>query len=191
MSQSWDVTPIDSFCRLTGAELLAAATLLKKHPRTLELTIRGPSMGLALPDGSAVRFEFAPTHELVEGKIAVCVEGANLYAHRIVHRSFDPECVVTMGDAEYVCDLPVPDSSVVGLVTEVCIEGKWQAVAAPATLSARRQRTAKRNTAMVRLCLSRSLALSRRAASLVRRYYRVKGNLRRRLGRLQGMGSGG
>jgi hypothetical protein len=107
----------------TGDQLLAFGALLGRSGKIIESEISGTSMGSTLPSGCRIRICPLPTAEYRPGQIVAFVAGEAIYAHRIVHRS--REGVLTRGDSHSWCDLPVPSSAILGVVTEYLLDGDW------------------------------------------------------------------
>lgn len=98
----------------------------------MEAVVSGGSMGRSLPAGSRVRMRPAGSDAaaIQVGDIVVhlAVNGL-LVAHRVVavgsNRSKVP-FVITQGDSQALCDMPVDIADLHGLVTAVCREGNWE-----------------------------------------------------------------
>lgn len=105
-------------------QLLAFGTLLARSGKVIESQISGTSMGSTLPPGSRIRIQPLPVEEYRVGQTVAFVRGSTIFAHRIAYRT--RQCVLTRGDNHSWCDLPVPASAVLGVVTEWLINGEWQ-----------------------------------------------------------------
>ena len=97
----------------------------------LEAVVQGRSMGGSIPNGSRVRMSpvgKAPAIPLGSIVVHLAVNG-RLVAHRVVavgsNRRKVP-FVITQGDSQVLCDMPVDVADLQGTVTAVCREGKWE-----------------------------------------------------------------
>lgn len=97
-----------------------------------EAVVQGRSMGGSIPSGSRIRMRPAGSDAsaIQVGNIVVhlAVNGL-LVAHRVVavgsNRSKVP-FVITQGDRQTLCDMPVDVADLQGMVTAVCREGTWE-----------------------------------------------------------------
>jgi hypothetical protein len=125
--------------------VLAIASLLRNTDRTFNTTVRGSSMGAALPDGANVEVQFADPCDLKQGSVVMYIAKDRAVAHRLVHHAWvrGHEYLITRGDASVFCDVPVPASAVVGFLTRVRVGGEWQPIVpAPANSVAHRTASA-------------------------------------------------
>jgi hypothetical protein len=115
---------------LDRERLLAFSSLLRDGSTAFEFALQGGSMGSVLPDGSRIRVRFVPQDELVADQIVAYVAEDRMVVHRLVRfaKWHYETYVIARGDATVCCDLPVPASSVIGIVTEYCTTGPWQPV---------------------------------------------------------------
>lgn len=98
----------------------------------IEAVVHGRSMGGSIPSGSRIRMRPASSDAtaIQIGNIVVhlAVNGL-LVAHRVValgsNRSKVP-FVITQGDSQTLCDMPVDVADLQGMVTAVCREGNWE-----------------------------------------------------------------
>ena len=98
----------------------------------LEAVVQGNSMGGSLPDGARIRMspvgKEAPEIPLGSIVVHLAVNG-RLVAHRVVavgsNRRKVP-FVITQGDSQVLCDMPVDVADLQGTVTAVYREGKWE-----------------------------------------------------------------
>src|SRR5260370_25693726 len=107
----------------TADQLLAFGALLGRSGKIIESEISGNSMGNTLPSGCRIRICALPTEEYRPGQVVAFLIGGTICAHRIVHRS--RQGVLTRGDSQSWCDLPGPVSSILGIVSEHTVTGKW------------------------------------------------------------------
>lgn len=98
----------------------------------MEAVVTGGSMGRSLPAGSRIRMRPAgPDSAAIQvGDIVVhlAVNGL-LVAHRVVARGRNRSkvpFVITQGDSQTLCDMPVDVADLQGVVTAVCREGNWE-----------------------------------------------------------------
>lgn len=98
----------------------------------MEAVVNGRSMGGSIPNGSRIRMSpvgaGAPVIEIGNIVVHLAVTGL-LVAHRVVavgsNRRKVP-FVITQGDSQTLCDMPVDVADLQGTVTAVCREGKWE-----------------------------------------------------------------
>ena len=116
-----------------GERLLAVSSLLRNSSKEFEFLLQGTSMGRVLPDGSRIRVRFAEKGSFKPGQVLTYVAEARLLAHRLVRfvKSKNNTYLITRGDATVCCDLPVLESSVLGVVEAFSIAGEWQPVGPP------------------------------------------------------------
>lgn len=115
-----------------GERILAFSRFLRDGAQ-FESTVSGGSMGSVLPDGSRIRGQFANAQELVQDQILTYVASDRMVVHRLVRSAtwHDQQYVITRGDASICCDMPIPASSVICVVTEICKNGNWEPVGPP------------------------------------------------------------
>lgn len=97
-----------------------------------EAVVQGRSMGESIPPGSRIRMRpaNADVSAIQAGSIVVhlAVNGL-LVAHRVVavgsNRDKVP-FVITRGDQQTLCDMPIDVAELQGMVTAVWREGKWE-----------------------------------------------------------------
>jgi hypothetical protein len=112
---------------------LALSGLLRKGSREFEFLLQGKSMEGALPDGSRIRVRLADKDPFMVGQVLIYVAKDRMVVHRLVRtvKSGDDQYLITRGDATVCCDLPVPASSVLGIVQEFSSTGAWEPVGPP------------------------------------------------------------
>jgi hypothetical protein len=99
----------------------------------IEAVVTGGSMGSSIPSGSRIRMRpvgsEAPAIQVGSVVVHHAVNGL-LVAHRVVavgsNRRQVP-FVITQGDCQTLCDMPVDVADLRGMVTAVCREGTWEA----------------------------------------------------------------
>jgi hypothetical protein len=101
-----------------GGGVLQALAKGTAATQSFEAVIQGQSMGAALPHGSRVQVD-PPHHPLKVGEIVLhkAVHGL-IVAHRVVRVSrtlWRSEFVLTQGDAQLLCDMPLRYSEIVGV----------------------------------------------------------------------------
>jgi hypothetical protein len=113
--------------------LLALSSFLKDGTTEFASSVRGRSMGRALPDGSRIHIRFVPPSEVKIGQVVAYVAEDRMVVHRLVRLAtwHQDQYLITRGDATVVCDRPVLASSVVGVVTDHCTTDIWEPVGAP------------------------------------------------------------
>jgi hypothetical protein len=107
----------------TGDQLLAFGALLGRSGRIIESEISGTSMGDTLPSGCRIRICALPAEEYRAGQVVAFLTGRTICAHRIVHRT--RQGVLTRGDSQSWCDIPIPLSAILGIVSGRTVNGKW------------------------------------------------------------------
>lgn len=111
-----------------GNRLLTFSRFLSKGSCEFESTVLGESMGEAVPAGSMIRVRFASDANLTTGQIVTYIANDRIVAHRLVKiaRSRGDRFVITCGDGTVCCDVPVPVSAVIGILTELRGNGTWK-----------------------------------------------------------------
>jgi hypothetical protein len=111
----------------------AFVSLLRKGSQEYEFLLQGKSMGDAVPDGSRIRVRLTGNALFMVGQVLIYVAKDRMVVHRLVGtvKSGSIQYLITRGDAAVCCDLPVPASSVLGIVQEFSSTGAWQTVAPP------------------------------------------------------------
>ena len=121
--------------RATDAEgvLRALAPLLRRVAGELELDHFGSSMVPTLPDGSTIRIQCANPEAVRSGDVVAVRTVQGLVTHRVVYRLRRGGCdlLLTRGDARWLPDAPITLRSVVGIVSQVQIDGTWMRPPAP------------------------------------------------------------
>lgn len=106
------------------------ADLLKRRNRVIECVVEGQSMGETLAQGSRIRLKFSSSGPS-RGQVIAALRDDAIVTHRVV-RTFNSGksrgYVLTRGDASLIPDLPVPLDQVIGPVTEVMKDGRWEPV---------------------------------------------------------------
>ncbi len=117
-----------------GERLLAVSNLLRNSCKEFEFELQGTSMGGALPNGSRIRVRFTDRDSFKAGQVLTYVAADRVLAHRLVRsvNSGKKLYLITRGDATVCCDLPVLESSVLGVVEEFSAAEEWQPVGPPA-----------------------------------------------------------
>jgi hypothetical protein len=116
-----------------GQRLLTFSRFLRNGPCEFESTVLGESMGKAIPAGSRIRIRFVSDANLMPGQIVTYIANDRIVAHRLVKvaRSRSDRFVITCGDGTVCCDVPVPVSAVIGIVTELHRNGTWEPAPQP------------------------------------------------------------
>ena len=107
----------------TADQLVAFGALLGRSGKIIESEISGNSMGDTLPSGCQIRICALPTEEYRPGQVVAFLTSETICAHRIVLRT--RQGVLTRGDSQSWCDLPVPISAILGVVSARTVNGKW------------------------------------------------------------------
>ena len=118
---------------LNRERLLALSRFLQDGTTEFGSSVRGRSMGKALPDGSRIHVRLVPQRDLRVGQVVAYVAEDRMVVHRVVRLAtwHQDQYLVTRGDATVVCDRPVLIMSVVGVVTDHCTLDVWEPVGAP------------------------------------------------------------
>jgi hypothetical protein len=115
-----------------------ASQLGDSQPFLLESTIHGSSMSPAIPAGSRLRVRVSRQSSCQLGDVVFYLADGGYTVHRVIcraRRSLGPDYLLTAGDARFAPDRPVPGSSVLGVVVQVCIGGTWRSVGPPVARS--------------------------------------------------------
>jgi hypothetical protein len=146
----------------TGDQLLAFGVLLGRSGKAIESEISGTSMGSTLPSGCRIRIRPLGTEEYRSGQVVAFVAGGAIFAHRIVHRS--RQGVLTRGDSHSWCDLPVPISAILGVVSERLVNGEWHPFDDSAPFECDRRKRSWIIETLLLVCLLIDIRLARRAS---------------------------
>ena len=146
----------------TGDQLLAFGVLLGRSGKVIESEISGTSMGSTLPSGCRVRIHPLSTEEYRSGQVVAFVAGSAIFAHRIVHRS--RQGVLTRGDSHSWCDLPVPVSAILGVVSERLVNGEWHVFDDSVPFECERRKRSRIIETLLLVCLQIDIRLARRAS---------------------------
>lgn len=128
--------------------ILSLASTLRAANRTIESTVKGNSMGPAMPPDSRIRIDLIPHDAYPLGQVVAFVGGGQVIVHRVVHTSRD--YVLTRGDARLAPDSPVRREQILGPVSAISRDGAWVDVAPPAARGA-----------LVRTCATAALFAAR------------------------------
>lgn len=107
-----------------GNGVLRALARGQAPPTAFEAVIHGHSMGTSLPDGARVLVQPFAARSPQRGDIVLhkAVNGL-LVAHRVAVVGQDwsgVPFVITLGDAQVICDMPLSPDEVIG-----CVTGVW------------------------------------------------------------------
>ena len=129
----FDASSVEGLPVFDSERLLAFGGLLGKSSREFEFLLQGKSMGPLLPDGSRIRVRLAADDQFMVGQVLTYVAKDRMVAHRLVRsvKSGTKYYLITRGDSTVCCDLPVPATAVLGLVTGFSTSGPWQPVGLP------------------------------------------------------------
>lgn len=167
---------------LDTEQLRACVLLLQRSGRTIESFVQGDSMGSTLPDGSRIRISRAEPSALRNGDIVACITDGFLSAHRLVYGAGEPAAargfLITQGDAWILCDPPRHVSTLLGVVEECFIGGRWTRPAASPARSPADQRSADRHAAFMAFCLRRSVRLAGLVSRRLLTLYTLREKLR-------------
>ncbi len=112
--------------------LRAVAALLARRGGEVEALVHGGSMGRTLPAGTPIRLRWVRGGDCREGQIVAFLAGRTLVTHRVVARGRRPSrrgFLVTCGDGTWLCDPPVAEDLVVGIVAEWNDGAGWRPAA--------------------------------------------------------------
>lgn len=157
------LSPVDA------AQALAMVALQKKSGRGFTSFIHGTSMEPTLADGAAIRVGPPEAAGHSVGQIVVCANAHKLIAHRVVYckaQSGADSFLLTQGDGCLVCDPPIRNSMIQGVVVEANIEGLWVQPSATWTRTPCKQAIAVSNVYAIRLCLAINFRLALFAARI-------------------------
>lgn len=146
-------------------QLLAFRVLLGRSGKVIESEISGTSMGSTLPSGCRIRIRALSSEEYRTGQVVAFVAGSALFAHRIVYRS--RESVLTRGDSHSWCDLPVPMSAILGVVSERLVNGEWHLFDGSVPFECERRKRSRIIETLLRVCLRIDIRLARHASRIL------------------------
>ena len=149
----------------TADQLLAFGVLLGRSGKVIESEISGTSMGSTLPSGCRIRIRPLSTDEYRPGQVVAFVAGGAIFAHRIVHRS--RQGVLTRGDCHSWCDLPVPVSAILGVVSERQVNGKWHVFDDSVPFECEKRKRSWIIETLLLVCLQIDIRLARRASKFL------------------------
>lgn len=149
----------------TGDQLLAVGALLGRSGKTIESEISGASMGSTLPSGCRIRIRPLSSEEYRTGQVVAFVAGSALFAHRIVYRS--RQGVLTRGDSHSWCDLPVPVSAILGVVSESLVDGEWRLLDDSVPFDCEMRKRSRMIETLLRVCLRIDIRLARHASRIL------------------------
>ena len=115
--------------KASPALLLATSALLGQQGRVIESRVQGASMGRTLPAGTAIRVRCTPGAECRTGDIIAFLAGTTPVVHRVVGRGSRGRYLLTRGDGTWMCDPPVVEDLVVGVVAEWHDGAAWRPAA--------------------------------------------------------------
>jgi hypothetical protein len=106
-----------------------ALARLQKANGTFECSLRGGSMGAAIPAGSRIRISVVDASAYRVGQVIAFLAEGRLFVHRIVHRGRRKgarDWLVTKGDRCLLPDAPVALTSALGTVSVWSpADGSW------------------------------------------------------------------
>ena len=115
------------FFQEDGSRILTVASGLRAPDRTIESTVKGPSMGRTMPAGSRIRIELGARRHYDLGEVIAFVAGQHVVVHRVVGQPRGGH-VLTRGDAEVLPDPPIDEEQVLGAVSAIQQGGYWTPV---------------------------------------------------------------
>jgi hypothetical protein len=160
---------------LTGDQMLAFGGVLARSGKAIEVEISGTSMGSTLPSGCRIRIRQLSVEEYHSGQVVAFVAGSAFIAHRIVYRS--RHGVLTRGDSQSWCDLPVPASAILGVVSACLVDGEWRLLGDSVPFDCERRKRNRMIEALLRVCLRIDLGLAQRASRMLMRLARWRQRL--------------
>ena len=160
----------------TGGELLAFGVLLgRSGTTTIESEISGTSMGSTLPPGCRIRIRLLSFPEYDAGQVVAFVSGNRILVHRVIFRS--RQGVLTRGDNHSWCDLPVPSSAVLGVVTHYLSHGEWRPLDDHPGFEHEGTRGKSALEILLRLCMQIDIRMARHVARALARAARWRRRL--------------
>jgi hypothetical protein len=159
----------------TGDRMLAFGELLARSGRVIEVEISGSSMGSTLPSGCRIRIRALSSEDYHTGQVVTFVAGNAFIAHRIVYCS--REGVLTRGDSQTWCDLPVPASAILGVVSACLVDGEWRLLDDRVPFDCERRNRDRMIETLLRVCLRIDLGLAQRASRMLMRLARWRQRL--------------
>jgi len=116
--------------------ILDAVSRLRGTAAAIECTLRGASMGAAIPAGARLRIDLGRGAPYRVGEVVAFVRGSGICVHRVAYLGQGPRAsdqLVTQGDACFYPDAPVAARCVLGPVTELDDGAGWRPVAGPSS----------------------------------------------------------
>jgi len=137
------------------SEIRAVASLLKRSNDVIESRILGESMGATMPAGTRIRIRCGDISEWSIGAVVVFFTGRTLVGHRVVARGTGraKDYWVTRGDGTLLCDAPVHQDAILGVVTEWASAADWHPVPAYSPAGSLRRLAAGSACAILRFLL--------------------------------------
>lgn len=153
-----------------GLEDLARfRALSRKAGGVVHSTVRGASMGSALPTGSRIRIKSGSEDSFRPGDVIAFLAGSRVAAHRIVWQGRAGkagEFFITQGDGNWLCDPPVHRSAIIGSVEVGGTDGEWLPVGPP-DVPRYKQLAARGSQVVMRRLLEASPAAAMRISQAV------------------------
>ncbi len=107
------------------------APLLKRAATDVVVKHHGDSMHPTIPNGCSIRVSCDAGTNAVRGDVVAMRTSAGLVTHRLMYRQREKRAatyVITRGDATWLPDAPLPAGDLLGVVTEVEVDGCWRGV---------------------------------------------------------------
>lgn len=149
------------------SEVRAVASLLKRSNEVIESRIVGASMGATMPAGTRIRIRCGDVSEWSNGAVVVFFTGRTLVGHRVVARGTGraKHYWVTRGDGTILCDAPVHQDVILGVVTACTGGTDWHPVPAYVPAGPVRRLAASATCAILRLLLQIDVGVATRWAT--------------------------
>jgi hypothetical protein len=151
--------------------VLETVARLRGTGAVLECTLRGASMGAAIPKGARLRIELGRGAPYRVGEVVAFVRDPGICVHRVAclgQGARVKDHLVTQGDACFYPDEPVAARRVLGRVTQYRAGEGWKPVAGPSPSERSQSALGRALLRAVSLLMETSVPLARGAARLLR-----------------------
>lgn len=108
--------------------ILGVVEGLRGTDAVIECRLRGGSMGIAIPAGSALRIHIGRTPPYRLGEVVAFAQGSGICVHRIAYFARNErvrDFLITQGDACHYPDSPIRTKDILGPITEYRLDGPW------------------------------------------------------------------
>lgn len=114
---------------LNAEQFVAVTHLLRRSRREIESKIQGTSMTPTLPEGIRIQILCSSGQTYTRGQVIAYIDFTKIIAHRVIyrgHRGQAKHYLITQGDSMWLPDPPINIQSILGTVSAMDAEGRWQ-----------------------------------------------------------------